>query len=171
MAMKVGVRLDPRPDDLGAWLSTGAAFDAAGADALWVEVLPAPELDPLALTAALAAVTSRSLLVVAWPTGSGAALATIDRLSRGRLAILGDNASGAGTVHSVPGDPDVFVRDGERWVSVPLPDNRTSWQTTRREAAERGIAGLVVTADPRLLDLLRNPDDPGERRDLELAVG
>jgi hypothetical protein len=167
MAVKVGVRLDPRPDDLSAWLSTAAAFDAAGADGLWVEVLPEPELDPLALTAALAAVTSRSLLVVAWPTTSGAALVTIGRLSRGRLAILAD----AGSVRPVPGDPDVYLHDEERWVSAPLPDNRTSWQTARREAAERGIAGLVVPAGPRLLDLLRNPDDPGERRDLELAVG
>jgi hypothetical protein len=28
-----------------------------------------------------------------------------------------------------------------------------------------------VPAGPRLLDLLRNPDDPGDRRDLYLAQG
>jgi len=29
----------------------------------------------------------------------------------------------------------------------------------------------VVPVDPRLLDILRNPDDPGDRRDLQLAQG
>jgi hypothetical protein len=30
---------------------------------------------------------------------------------------------------------------------------------------------VLVPAGPRLLDLLRNPDDPGDRRDLYLAQG
>ncbi|MGP4099535.1 hypothetical protein, partial [Nonomuraea sp. KM90] len=61
----VGIVL-PRPQgDPGEWLTDAVAFEAAGADALWVEHGSAPALDPLTLTAALAAVTYRSLLVVA----------------------------------------------------------------------------------------------------------
>ena len=48
------------------------------------------------------------------------------------------------------------------------PGNIGEWLA---DAAERGIAGLVVPADPRLLDILRNPDEPGERHDLQLAQG
>jgi hypothetical protein len=29
----------------------------------------------------------------------------------------------------------------------------------------------MVPANPRLLDILRNPDEPGDRRDLQLAQG
>jgi hypothetical protein len=63
-AIKVGVVLARRVGDLAEWLADAASFDAAGAHALWIDVLPHPQLDPLALTAALAAMTSRSLLVV-----------------------------------------------------------------------------------------------------------
>jgi hypothetical protein len=161
LAVKVGVLLARQPDDLVDWLADGAAFEAAGADALWVDLAAESELDPFAVVAALAAVTYRSLLVTALP---GAAerprtLATIARLGRGRLRVLDAPASAVG------------LPDSDRWVPVPAPDGRASWLTALSEAAERGDHGLVVPADPRLLDLLRNPDDPGERMDLQLAVG
>ena len=69
--VKVGVQLPPSPGDLGEWLADGASFEAAGADALWVDLTPEAELDPVTVTAALAAVTYRSLLVLALPV-SGA---------------------------------------------------------------------------------------------------
>ncbi len=150
--LKVAVLLDLEPDNIAEWLRDAAAFDAAGADALWVDCGPDPELDVLTLTAALAVVTFRTRLVVALPAGAPArTLATIDRLSRGRFALSADEA--------------------EPWESVPPPESRESWHAMCADAAERGVAGLVVPADPRLLDILRNPEDPGERHDLQLAQG
>jgi hypothetical protein len=149
----VGVLLDREPDTLGEWLADAAAFDAAGADALWVDCGPESRWDLLSLAAALAVVTFRSRLVVADADPEGRTLDTIEHLSRGRLVLLG------------AGD------DLSSWVSVPAPQSRESWHTACADAAERGIPGLVVPAGPRLLDLLRNPEDPGERHDLQLAQG
>src|SRR5919198_89511 len=91
--VKVGVQLAPPPEELGEWLADASAFDAAGAAALWLDPAPGPDVDPLALLAALAVITSRSLLVAALPepgpAGAGAlarTLATIGRLSHGGLA-------------------------------------------------------------------------------------
>ncbi len=171
-AVKVGVLLARWPDDLGEWLADGSAFEAAGADALWVDPVPDARLDPLVLTAALAAITYRSLLVMTLsgpdqsPRAPGSGLATVERLSHGRLRVF----------HRIPGDPEAFEHTGSpdtagRWGSVGCPDGRAAWQATLREATERGLRGLVVPADPRLLDILRNPDDPGYRHDLQLAQG
>jgi hypothetical protein len=185
-AVQVGVLLARHPHDLGAWLAEGAAFDAAGAAALWVDVVAAPAQDRLVLAAALAAVTVRSLLVTTVPSKEpagtlGDMLATIGRLSRGRLRIVADSTS-PGAAHAVgvfrrlPGQPETYEHTSrpdhtERWVTTALPGSRADWRTTLVEAAEQGAHGLVVPADPRLLDLLRNPDDPGPRRDLQLATG
>jgi hypothetical protein len=152
----VGVRLDRQPDAIGEWLADAAAFDAGGADALWVDCGPQPEWDVLALAAALAVVTYRARLMVTLhdaPAAMDRTVDTIGRLSRGRLVLMGDAA------------------DGELWESVPVPHGRESWRLTCADAVERGVSGLVVPADPRLLDILRNPDDPGERHDLQLAQG
>jgi Luciferase-like monooxygenase len=190
-AVKVGVRLARQPDDLGEWLTDGSAFEAAGADALWLDLASEPRLDPLAVTAALAALTFRSLLVTTLPGHNvppqalARTLATIGRLSRGRLRILGsavpfadfsDGGSGPGIFRRVPGDIECFehtrgLDEAERWVSAPAPDGRAAWRATLLDAAERGFRGLVVPADPRLLDILRNPDDHGDRHDLQLAQG
>jgi hypothetical protein len=59
----------------------------------------------------------------------------------------------------------------ERWLGVEAPDGRESWRATLAEAEEQGYQGVVVPAHPRLLDILRNPGDPGERLDLQLAQG
>ncbi len=170
-----------RPAHLGEWLADGAAFDAAGADALWIDPAPELELDPLVLTAALAAVTYRSLLVSALPIPGVPSpalvrtLATIRNLSHGRLRILASD-TGIGTLRPVTGDPESFEythgSDGtERWVPVSPPDSRASWRAMLFDAAERGFRGVLVPADPRLIDILRNPDDPGQRLDLHLAQG
>lgn len=180
--VRVGVLLGRAPDDPGSWLADAAAFDAGGADALWVDCGPDPRLDVSALAAALAVVTHRALLVVAFPdrwaaaAESGRAVDTIARLSGGRLALIAESGrreSGVRVFRRVPGEPDVFGRLGtdERWQMVAAPDGRQAWRETRADAARRGFTGLVVPAGPRLLDLLRNPDDPGDRRDLQLAQG
>jgi hypothetical protein len=150
MTVRVGILLARRPGDLGEWLADGAAFDAAGADALWIDIDGDAGLDPLTLTAALTATTSKAALIARMPEATAAeALSTLRRLSRGRF---------------------VAQEEAGRWVRLPVPDNRAHWREMLAEP-DSTIAGVLVEADSRLLDLLRNPDDPGERRDLELAVG
>lgn len=147
--VKVGVLLG-EPEPLGEWLADAAAFDAAGADALWVDCGSESTWDVLALAAALAVVTFRARLVVAHPEDAdGRTLETVSRLSNGRFALLG----------------------GDDWERVAAPQSREEWRNTCTEASERGVAGIVVPAGPRLLDMLRNPEDPGERHDLQLAQG
>ena len=188
-AVRVGVVLARPPDELGEWLADAAAFEAAGADALCLDAAPEPELDPLALTAALAAVTFRSLLITGLPAAESPAIAgtlgTIGRLSRGRLRILADGippgelaalALHPGVFRRVPGDPGAFEHrhgpgEAERWISVPSPDSRAAWRQTLLDASARAPAGVLVPAGPRLLDILRHPDAPGGRHDLRLAQG
>jgi hypothetical protein len=189
--VKVGVLLDRRPGELGEWLADAAAYEAAGADALWLDPAPESNLDPLALLAALAALTSRALLVATPPPSDrpsealGRALATIGRLSHGRLALaaelgrleeLTDLAPGSAAFRRLPGEPAAFERlqeaeTAERWVRTPPPEGRAAWRTALTAAVTSGVGGLLVPAGPRLLDILRNPKDPDDRRDLQLAQG
>jgi hypothetical protein len=112
-------------------------------------------------------------------------VATIGRLSHGRLALvagpdrleeLSTVAPGFEAFHHLPGEPGTFEREragdeAERWVQTPFPEGRAAWRAALADAAERGAGGLLVPAGPRLLDILRNPDEPGDRRDLHLAQG
>jgi len=169
----VGVALGREPDEISEWLADAAAFDAAGADALWVD--PSPEWDVLALAAALAVVTFRARLVVALPDGDAPGRArtldTIGRLSQHRLALLAGTRPPAGVAGflRVPGGFE--GDDAVRWAATPVPQGRAAWRAACADAEERGVQGLVVPTDSRLLDILRNPDDPDERRDLQLAQG
>jgi hypothetical protein len=189
--IKIGVLLARRPDELGEWLADAAAYEAAGAHALWVDPEPESKLDPLALLAALAALTSRALLVAIPPASDhpsealGRALVTIGRLSHGRLALaaepgrleeLTDLAPGCAAFRRLPGEPAAFERlreadTAERWVQTPPPEGRAAWRTALAEAVSSEVGGLLVPTSPRLLDILRNPNDPEGRRDLQLAQG
>ena len=147
----IGVRIDPpetMPDDVWPWLTGAAAFDAAGADALWLD-LTGTDLDPCVLVASLAALTYRTRLVLDANAHDPRSVETLGMVSRGRL----ETAS--------PQD----------WVDVPMPDSRATWRETLADAAAKGSTGVIVPADPRLLDLLRNPDEEIDRRDLHLAQG
>jgi hypothetical protein len=189
--VKVGVLLERQPAELGEWLADATAFEAAGAHALWVDPELESKLDPLALLAALAALTSRTLLVATPPASEhasealGRTLATIGRLSRGRLALAAEPgrleeltslAPGSTAFRRLPGEPAAFERlddtdTAERWVRTPPPEGRAAWRTALAEAVTSGASGLLVPAGPRLLDILRNPNDPEGRRDLQLAQG
>ncbi|HEU5469142.1 MAG TPA: hypothetical protein VFV67_00700 [Actinophytocola sp.] len=146
--VQVGILLGPVPERLGDWLADASAFDAAGADALWVEDVG--DLDTVTLAAALSVVTFRARLVVATAQAPERSVDTVRRLSHGRL---GDTA------------------DPAEWERVGVPQGREEWRQMCTEAHERGVRGVIVPADARLLDILRNPDDPGERHDLQLAQG
>ena len=211
-ALEVGVLLAPRPEELGEWLADARSFEAAGAAALWVDPDPETGLDPFALLAALAALTSEALLVAPAPAAGdrpaaalAGTLATVARLSHGRLALAGvaDRLGpltallpGCDAFRRLPGTPPAFQRlrgaggaegrqqpaaseheggagddPAERWVQAAAPEGRAAWRAALADAEAAGAAGLLVPAGPRLLDLLRNPDDPGDRRDLHLAQG
>jgi hypothetical protein len=191
--VRVGVRLSPEPDRLGEWLADGAALDAAGADALWVDADPETGLDVTALLAALAAMTARARLIL--PLGGSSVpteefagrLDTVRRLSRDRLGLVVDAGaaddvsarlggvpllrlgSAAATAGLIEGLDDA----GElvRWVAATAPTGRTAWRETLTEAAAREAYGVLVPVAPVLLDLLRNPQEPGGRSDLHLAQG
>lgn len=189
-AVKVGVVLDRRLDALGEWFADATAFEAAGADVLWVDPVPESGLDPLAVLAALAARTSRSLLVAAVPVSGGPpselarTIATIVRLSHGRLALVADREwpealstvlADLGSFHRLPDEQGLEQRrrgdEVERWVQTSSPESRAAWREALADARERGVHGLLVPAGPRLLDMLRNPQDPDGRGDLHLAQG
>lgn len=204
--VRIGVRLGP-PSDISSWLMDGASFDAAGAAALWLDLRSEPSVDPYVLTASLAAMTFRSLLVLELPPDDGSSdtsdrsARTLAAISRGRLVLaahptaapaedaaqeadaIPDRAAAAvepaglaSTVRRVPGDPDTFeqldeVSNVRRWEAADVPPDRAAWREVMAEAAGRDVHGLILPADPRLLDLLRNPDDEIDRRDLQLAAG
>jgi hypothetical protein len=190
--VQVGVLLGQPPQELGGWLADAAAFDAAGADALWLDAAGDAGLDPLAVAAALATLTFRSLLVTPLPEAPGEpralarTLATIGRLSRGRVALCGGGARFAEVTAAGRGQPgmavfhrlddDVFERTAaaaqpQRWVRTAAPAGRAAWRAAVADATEREVDGLLVPAGPQLLDILRNPHGRGDRRDLQIAQG
>jgi alkanesulfonate monooxygenase SsuD/methylene tetrahydromethanopterin reductase-like flavin-dependent oxidoreductase (luciferase family) len=59
----------------------------------------------------------------------------------------------------------------ESWSRIKVPDDREQWQRTLREYEAAGAYGVIVPADPKLLDLLRNVDGDDDRSDLQLAQG
>ena len=148
-ALRIGVRF-ALSADVGSLLADARAVEAAGADSLWVD---AGDADPYVLLAALAAVTWRARLV-AKARADAPGHDTCAALARGRLATA-----------------DELARDGERWIEAPFPPSRDEWRAMRRTATDRGTAGIVVPNDPRLLDLLRNPDVVDDRSDLNIATG
>jgi hypothetical protein len=171
--MRVGVILPATFTDAAEFLADAAAFDAAGADGLWVAA-KSGELEPLVLLAAIAAVAPRTRLGAAlgsrkaWPPAVlEQIVTTLRQLSRGRpVFILAGELEGMLELDPDDGGPEL-----ERWLVVPGPENRAAWAETLAAAEEAGATGVVVPASPRLLDLLRNPDPGDGRRDLLLAQG
>jgi alkanesulfonate monooxygenase SsuD/methylene tetrahydromethanopterin reductase-like flavin-dependent oxidoreductase (luciferase family) len=79
----------------------------------------------------------------------------------------------AGTIRHIDELRAAIGREGpfEHWVQVRSPAGRPDWRETLDAYAATGAAGLIVPASSSLLDLLRNPDDEGDRSDLLLAQG
>jgi alkanesulfonate monooxygenase SsuD/methylene tetrahydromethanopterin reductase-like flavin-dependent oxidoreductase (luciferase family) len=157
--VKTGVELRLGRDG-GETFADARAFEAAGVDSIWV--FAREDTDYTLLAAAIAAVTSRVRIVC--PNGSApAAIKTLERLSRGRLAI----ADGGGERYEVTGAD----AGAERWVRVDFPRDRAAWRETRARHEAEGVSGLILSNDPRLLDLVRNPDVEDDRQDVKLAFG
>jgi alkanesulfonate monooxygenase SsuD/methylene tetrahydromethanopterin reductase-like flavin-dependent oxidoreductase (luciferase family) len=150
--MKVGVLFPSRFEDPGNFLADARAMEAAGADSVWME--ESDGLDPMLVLAAIAAVTSRLRLGLIAPdnrspsgVGSGRGLETLQHLSRQRV-----------------------ITENRRWRRVEVPADREAWAKTLA-LAHPDLDGVLVPMDPRLLDILRHPDEPIDRSDLLLAQG
>ena len=147
--LQIGVRLALNGDP-GELFADARALESAGAHSLWVD---AADAEPYVALAALSAVTWRVRLVARGaPRSPGRA--ACEWLSAGRLIVAEEAASA-----------------GERWLQVELPADRDAWRALRASAAASRATGIVVPNDPRLMDLLRNPDQVFDRADLNLASG
>jgi hypothetical protein len=138
--VKVAVILPADFGDAAELLADVRALEAAGAAMVGLQV----EED--AVLGAIAAVTHRMRLRVSDATR----IDVLQKLSRGRVTA---------------GDPD-----GETWVSVAVPPDRDAWAAMLRDQEAAGADGVIVPWDPRLIDLLRNPD-PEDRSDLLMSTG
>jgi alkanesulfonate monooxygenase SsuD/methylene tetrahydromethanopterin reductase-like flavin-dependent oxidoreductase (luciferase family) len=160
--MKVGVLLPSRFEDPGEFLADARAMEAAGADSIWLE--DGDGYDPMLALAAIAAVTGRlrlGLIVPDSPSPSGRESArgfeTLQHLSRLR-AVVGVSQG------------ETIVSGTEKWRRVEVPADRDAWARTL-EQARPDFDGVLVPMDPRLLDILRNPEGAIDRSDLLLAQG
>ena len=143
----IGVRLTPT-GDAGELFADAKAVEAAGADSLWID---AADGDPYVVLAALAAVTWRARLVARGAPADIVARETCSRLARGRLVVAEEL--------------------DEHWTESPFPASRAAWDELRSASLTAGLTGVVLPNDPRLIDLLRNPDIIEARDDLKLSFG
>ena len=158
--MKVGVVFPSRFEDPGEFLADARAMETAGVDSIWLQDQD-DGLDPLLMLAAIAAVTSRLRLGLIPESPSAARgegqgggfderrLVTLQQLSRNRLV----------------------ESSTESWQPVDVPPDRDAWASALERAQQEGAHGVLVPSDPRLLDILRHPDDAIDRSDLILAQG
>ena len=141
---KIGVRLPASFDTAGEFLADAQALEAAGVDLLLLGDGP---LDSSLLAAAMAATTSRASLGL--PKIDAGRLETLQLLGRGRL-----------------------VEHLDGWLEEPFPESKVAWRETQAAHDAKGTVGIILGTDPRLLDLLRNPDLEDDRsEDLQLAQG
>ena len=145
--LRIGVRLT-LAGDAGELFADAKAVEAAGADSLWID---AADGDPYVLLAALAAVTWRVRLVARGASAHSAARETCAALARGRLVVAEESE--------------------ERWIESAFPASRIAWDELRNASTAAGLTGVVLPNDPRLIDLLRNPDIIEARDDLKLSFG
>ena len=99
----------------------------------------------------LAAVTWRVRLVARGAPTDVAARETCANLARGRLVVAEESE--------------------ERWTESAFPASRVAWDELRNASSAAGLTGVVLPNDPRLIDLLRNPDIIEARDDLKLSFG
>jgi len=176
--MKIGVLLPSRFEDSGEFLADAQAMEAAGADSVWME--EGDGHDPMLALAAIAAVTGRLRLGLI--RGSAPRpnveldrrMETLQHLSRQRVIVFIPSP----LVGEAGAPPSPLVGEGrgggfsgtERWQRIEVPADRDAWARTLEEA-ERYADGVLVPMNPRLLDILRHPQDTIDRSDLILAQG
>jgi hypothetical protein len=141
--VKVAVMLPAAAEDAGELLADARALEAAGAAMVGLE---GEGPDRSAMLGAIAVVTERVMLRLS-PADPEV---TLRRLSGGRVV--------------------VDLPEGETWASVPVPSDREAWAAMLRDRESSGVTGVVMRWDPRLIDLLRNPE-PDDRSDLLMSTG
>ena len=188
--LKIGVQLLRPVADVGEYFADASALEAAGVDSLWTD--RGSGHDRWMLLAGLAVVTGRVRLGativpadVRVPDALCERLAALQRLSRARGMVRIDPAierceDVIALVRQAAGDGLTIVLEAtakpttapvERWAQVPAPESRDAWRETRRTYEEMGASGVIVPFGPRLLDLLRRPDEEDDRSDLLVAQG
>jgi alkanesulfonate monooxygenase SsuD/methylene tetrahydromethanopterin reductase-like flavin-dependent oxidoreductase (luciferase family) len=159
--MKVGVLFPSWFEEPGDFLADARAMEAAGVDSVWME--DDGGHDPLLTLAAISAVTGRLCLGLILPNSSSAFEAvswrgfeTLQHLShhRGMVGVSQD---------------DKIVSPMNEWLRVDVPADRGAWARTMEQAQQ--FDGVIVPMHPRLLDILRHPEDAIDRSDLQLAQG
>ena len=160
--MKVGVLLPSRFEDPGEFLADARAMEAAGVDSVWME--DDGGHDPLLALAAIAAVTGQLCLGLILPNSSSAfesaswrGFETLQHLSR-RRGMVGVSQD------------DKIVSPQTEWRRVEVPADREAWAKILEQAGPE-VGGVLVPMNPRLLDILRHPEDAIDRSDLQLAQG
>ena len=144
--MKIGVLFPSRVDDPGEFLADARAMEAAGVHSIWLQD-ETGGYEPLLLLAAVAAVTVQLRLGLFVGSGSW-----LDSSAKRRHL-----------------SQDRLVTDAERWQQASVPTDREDWAKTLDRAKD--AEGVIVPMDPRLLDILRHPDEEIDRSDLILAQG
>jgi len=169
--MKVGVLLPSRFENPGDFLADARAMEAAGADSVWLE--EADGYDAMLALAAIAAVTGTlrlGLIRTSNPRPNvelDRRMETLQHLSRQRIITL----LSLGSPSPLAGEGRGGGLSGsERWVRVEVPADREAWARTL-EDGRSDFDGVIVPLDPRLLDILRHPEDAIDRSDLMLAQG
>ncbi|MHB8588506.1 MAG: hypothetical protein ACYDA0_06605 [Candidatus Dormibacteraceae bacterium] len=59
----------------------------------------------------------------------------------------------------------------EVWVDAALPTDRAGWASLTAALEAAGATGIMVSWDPRIIDLLRGAGEPDDRIDLLIATG
>jgi hypothetical protein len=86
-----------------------------------------------------------------------------------RSALQADGVIVPGTDHEVR---DLRAAgEFELWVDLPIPSDRAGWAEATSAYAAAGATGIIVSWDPRIVDLLRNAGEPDDRTDLLIATG
>lgn len=197
--LAIGVALAPRFEHRGDSLADARAYEAAGCDSLWLEGEEDPWLAAAAIAVVTARV--RLVVPVTAGDFAPAAMlsqraATLQRLASGRLDVCCaiteltrirplvrgrvfcavDGSAGASDASAdgliLPADAPFAARARSAiWRRCEVPSDRAAWRQLLARIRQEDAAGAVVRETPRLLDLLRNPDQDGDRSDLELAHG
>lgn len=167
LAVPLSARDGEAPDALSRRMET---LDRLSRGRLFTTIRPA---DEPAGTQALIAHARRSVSApVLLSTGSNGHAVVAARLADGMVAAAEPAHCHASFEQArVCRERERLTTPFEMWARAPSPQGREHWRAVLEEATAVGATGLLVPADPRLLDLLRNADEEDDRSDLTLSQG
>jgi len=170
--MKVGVLFPSRFEDPGEFLADARAMETAGVDSVWLHDHD-DGLDPLLMLASIAAVTSQLRLGLISQSPSSLAG---ESQAKSPSPLVGEGRGGGFDQRRITtlqqlSRNRIVESSTERWQRVEVPSDRDAWAAALERAERDGAHGVLVRFDPRLLDILRHPDDAIDRSDLILAQG